>query len=252
MNDSSGAKDPAQPGIDPPQEAVVDGGGAAPAVRLLTWWRCGGCVMVIVLICVGVLLGVFSMVSSSFFAVEPLVPVESGATPGEGNALPAEEVAARNAATARIKEATAQSKSVELQPEELTAAIMHWFQESDLAGNRSGFECSYEAPGQLRVKLSYEVPLGLRFPGGMLAGRFFNADLTVSGTLRPDDPSQLLIRRYVLGTSEEVTDPEAGTAAVLGDTLGRFLRYHPDLLDTLGAIEEVTIGPQRIRVQLSP
>ncbi|MGE3165064.1 MAG: hypothetical protein AB7O52_09180 [Planctomycetota bacterium] len=223
------------PGTVPEPESLPP----SRALQLITWWRCLGCFLVIVVLGLGVLLGVFAGVSSQFFSSSPLDLTDSPASDEDGAAV------ARN-----LTRAAREGTALECEAPEFEALVSFWLRTSSEAGPRSAFRCRFVSPGVLRVQTSLEVPSGLGFPAGLLAGRFLNAEADVSGTLDRTEPERVGIHRYRVGGSEEVAAPTAGTGPALAATMERLLRYHPTLdrrLERLGPIE---VLDAKIRVRL--
>lgn len=207
-------------------------------LRFITWWRCGGCVAVLLVLGLGSFLGIVSVISSWFEEM----PLEVGATdPGAVDLADIQE---------RARLAFGSVDGLRLTAPELTAWVSLLLAENpDVAGPGSVFGCSFEAPGELRIWLAMGVP-ELEFPASMVTGRFFNIDLTASGQFHRAHAEALKVHRYRMGPAEEITDPEPGTEAGLGAAALRLLEHHPRLAEIVDRLESAQIEEDSIVLML--
>ena len=213
---------------------------ASEAARIITWWRCAGCLGVVAMIALGLGLGFWLTLRSDIFQNEAAVTAESCSSPiPDASSL----AAARQAAASGHFEADA---SV------LTALANEWLAHSGLVGPESHCCIEFVEAGVVELRVSVHVPDGLDFPGSTLAGAYLNTTIAFAATFDRGDLALLDPRHYRVGERPQAPLHSVADAVALGELLQRFIAWHPELDRQLRRIERVTVHADRCEVWVAP
>lgn len=236
---ASGPPDPAPRPLTPEQAEAQRRAMSNEAVRLMTWWRCSGCIGVIAMIAIGSMLGIWLTLRSDVFGNDPWVTDETCWPDVE---IPAAEA---NALVQRAALGTFRGT-----PLELTTLANHWLEQSPLVGEGSRCCVTMVEPGLLHVQGSLRVPTNLSFPGSLMQGAFYNVSLTFGGTYDPAELELLDLRLYKVGERPEAPIHTVDDVHKLGESFQYFLKHHPELQRALQQVRKITVNPEHCEVTL--